>query len=93
MDMPTLCADLQAEYDVLDALLVNLDEAEWNTPTPAPGWLVRDQISHLGWTDRVATLAVSEPERFTTEIVSQPRQQRAVRQPGQFVPRTGTAGA
>ena len=58
MDMHTLCVDLQAEYDVLDALLVNLDEAGWNTPTPALGWLVRDQISHLGWTDRAATLAV-----------------------------------
>jgi len=80
VDMHTLCADLQAEYEVLDTLLVRLDEAGWNTPTPAPGWLVRDQISHLGWTDRAATIAVSEPERFSTEIVSQPRQERAARQ-------------
>src|SRR5262245_9220874 len=80
MDMHTLCADLQAEYDVLDVLLVRLDEAGWNTPTPAPGWLVRDQISHLGWTDRAATVAVSDPERFAAEIVSQPRQERAVQQ-------------
>jgi hypothetical protein len=36
MDMHTLCTDLQAEYDVLDAFLACLDEAGWNTPTPAP---------------------------------------------------------
>ena len=80
MDMPTLCTDLQAEYDVLDALLVSLDEAGWNAPTPAPGWLVRDQVSHLGWTDRAATVAVSEPERFVAAVASQPRQERAARQ-------------
>jgi len=80
MDMHTLCTDLQAEYDVLDAFLACLDEAGWNTPTPAPGWLVRDQISHLGWADRAATLAVTTPERFTTELVSQPRQERVAHQ-------------
>jgi uncharacterized protein (TIGR03083 family) len=80
MDMPTLCADLQAEYDVLDALLACLDEAGWNTPTPAPGWLVRDQINHLGWADRAATLAVTAPARFTTELVAQPRHERVAHQ-------------
>lgn len=80
MDMHMICTDLQAEQEALDTLLASLDEASWNTPTPAPGWLVRDQISHLGWTDRTATIAVSEPDRFTTAILPQSRQERAARQ-------------
>jgi uncharacterized protein (TIGR03084 family) len=78
--MDAMCADLQAEQEALDAILVGLDEAAWSRPTPAPGWMIRDQISHLGATDRTATLAAAEPQRFQVEILSQPRQQRAAAQ-------------
>jgi uncharacterized protein (TIGR03084 family) len=80
VDMHTICADLQAEQADLDTFLSRVDEADWNTPTPAPGWMVRDQISHLGTTDRTATIAAAEPERFTTEITTQTRQERMQRQ-------------
>lgn len=80
MDIQTMCRDLQAEHEALEAILQPLDEPGWDAPTPAPGWLVRDQISHLGSTDRTATVAVTEPERFTTEILAQPRTERAAQQ-------------
>lgn len=78
--MAGICTDLVAECDALDAILRGLDEADWNQPTPAPGWMVRDQISHIGTTDRVATIAAAEPERFRTEILAQDRGQRRARQ-------------
>ncbi len=80
VDMHAICTDLHAEHAALDALLVGLDEAAWDTPTPALGWMVRDQISHLGSTDRTATIAAAEPQRFATEILTHPREHRAVAQ-------------
>ena len=80
MDMVTICADLQAELAALDAIVSPLDESGWNTQTPAAGWLVRDQIAHIGGTDRVATIAAGEPERFQYDILTQDRSARATRQ-------------
>ena len=80
VDMHAICADLHAEHTALDTLLVGLDEAGWNTPTPAPGWMVRDQISHIGSTDRTATIAAAEPQRFHAEIAAQPRERRSIAQ-------------
>lgn len=59
-----LCADLAAEHAALDAILTPLDEAGWDRPTPAAGWTVRDQISHLANSAEAAQLAVSDPELF-----------------------------
>ncbi|KRF34724.1 TIGR03084 family metal-binding protein [Nocardioides sp. Soil805] len=53
----TVLTDLAAEGDRLDALVADLDEAGWRTPTPAAGWDVATQVGHLSWTDEVATLA------------------------------------
>ena len=58
-------ADLEAESAQLDALVAHLDDAGWATPTPAPGWTVAHQIAHLAWTDEVAAIAATDPERFT----------------------------
>jgi uncharacterized protein (TIGR03084 family) len=80
VDMHALCMDLHAEHVALDTLLVDLNDAAWDIPTPAPGWMVRDHLSHLGTTDRTATLAATEPQRFVTDVVNQPREQRAVAQ-------------
>lgn len=64
MDMHNICADLQAELGTLDAIVDHLNKTAWHHPTPAEGWMVRDQISHIGSTDRAATIAAHEPERF-----------------------------
>lgn len=64
LTVPELCDDLLAETADLDALVADLDEAGWNTPTPAEGWTVKDQISHLAFYDQTATMAVADPEAF-----------------------------
>ncbi|MFN8105820.1 MAG: TIGR03084 family metal-binding protein [Acidimicrobiia bacterium] len=61
-----VCADLAQEHRDLDGVVVELSEADWALPTPAPGWDVRDQIGHLAYFDRQAFLAVSDPEAFAT---------------------------
>ena len=53
-------ADLAAEGDLLDALVADLDESGWRTPTPAEGWDVATQIAHLAWTDEVAVAAATD---------------------------------
>lgn len=59
-----LCDDLAAEHALLDAVVCNLDEPGWSTPTPAAGWDVRDTISHLTFFDEQATLAIDDPPAF-----------------------------
>jgi uncharacterized protein (TIGR03084 family) len=65
-------ADLEAECDSLDALVAGLDSAGWDTPTPAEGWTVKDQISHLASVDEWAALAAGDPERFRAWVASLP---------------------
>jgi len=62
--LPALLGDLEDEHAELDAVLAPLAEADWDRPTPASGWAVRDQISHLAFFDEVGALAVTDPERF-----------------------------
>lgn len=62
--MPEICADLRAEHEALDAIVAPLDDAAWNTPTPAEPWNVRDQISHLSYFDDCATVAATDPVAF-----------------------------
>ena len=64
IDLTPLRADLRAEHAALDAIVGELDLDDWDTATPAEGWSVRDQISHLAFFDEQAALASAEPERF-----------------------------
>ncbi|MDX1873338.1 TIGR03084 family metal-binding protein [Mycolicibacterium sp. 120266] len=59
-----IIADLQAESDVLDALVAELPEQAWQTPTPAPGWTIAHQIAHLWWTDQTSLQAVTDEAAF-----------------------------
>ncbi|QQQ78453.1 TIGR03084 family protein [Saccharothrix sp. 6-C] len=61
-----LLDDLRAESRVLDDLVAPLDD--WTVPTPAEGWTIANQISHLRWTDRVAALAARDPEAFAEAL-------------------------
>jgi uncharacterized protein (TIGR03084 family) len=67
VSMPSLTADLLAETRVLDELLSRLDEEDWNRQTPAEGWAIRDQISHLAYFDETALMAAADPDRFRRE--------------------------
>jgi uncharacterized protein (TIGR03084 family) len=44
-----------------------LAEKDWARDTPAAGWTIRDQISHLAFFDEAATLSATDPERFRVE--------------------------
>lgn len=59
-----LLADLQAETEAVDDVLRVLPEDAWSTPTPAEGWTVADQVSHLAYFDDATTEAITEPEAF-----------------------------
>ncbi len=61
-----ILADLHAESAVLDDLVAPLDD--WSAPTPAAGWTIAHQISHLRWTDWIATLAATDPQAFADHL-------------------------
>lgn len=63
-DLTALLTDLEAEVEALDALVADLPGADWARATPAEGWTIAHQIAHLAWTDEVAVLAATEPERL-----------------------------
>lgn len=61
-----LLHDLDDEYGdcrrLVDALPT--DAPEWDLPTPAEGWAVRDQVSHLAFFDDAGRQAMVDPEGF-----------------------------
>lgn len=67
-DVAAVVDDLREESGELDALVGGLGEEAWRRATPAEGWTVAHQIAHLAWTDGVALLAATEPERFGDEV-------------------------
>jgi uncharacterized protein (TIGR03084 family) len=64
IDLSALCADLAAEHADLDRILAGLSPPDWDAPTPAAGWLVRDQVAHLASGDTRARLAATDPAAF-----------------------------
>ncbi len=67
-DLTAILADLAAEHADLDGIVASLDAAAWDTPTPAEGWSVRDQVGHLAFFDRAAVEAMTDPDAFTAGL-------------------------
>ncbi len=67
VDMSALAADLAAETAELRKLVAALDEPGWRLPTPADGWSIADQFSHLAFFDDAAIRSAADPEGFTAE--------------------------
>jgi uncharacterized protein (TIGR03084 family) len=63
-DLEAICGDALAEHDELAAILVDIPPEDWERPTPAAGWTVRDQLSHLAYFDGAARLSIAEPDAF-----------------------------
>ena len=63
-DVAALGRDALAEHDDLRAILSGVSEEAWESPTPAAGWTVRDQVSHLAYFDGAARLAMVDPDAF-----------------------------
>jgi uncharacterized protein (TIGR03084 family) len=57
-------ADLKTEGEILDQTVAGLDAAQWDLPTPAPGWTIKHQVAHLSSTARIAGISASDPELF-----------------------------
>ncbi len=70
VDMAALAADLAAESAVTRALVAGLDETGWHTPTPAAGWDIADQISHLAYFDEVTVRSAVHPAEFEAELAA-----------------------
>ncbi|MEA2487625.1 MAG: hypothetical protein QOF16_1279 [Actinomycetota bacterium] len=69
--MPEIAAivcDLGAELSELDEVVAGLADGDWDLPTPAEGWSIRDQIAHLAFFDEQATRAVEEPDAFAVAL-------------------------
>ena len=66
--MDAICRDLAAEHDALDRVVAELAPAQWARSTPAEGWTIGDQISHLWYFDRAARLAALDPEAFSASV-------------------------
>jgi uncharacterized protein (TIGR03084 family) len=61
--------DLAVESERLDALVADLLEEGWRTPTPAEGWDVATQVAHLAWTDEAALAAATDKEAWDTLVL------------------------
>jgi len=64
VSMDDLARDLELETVVLQRILDGLTDEQWTWPTPAPGWSVTDQMSHLAHSDEVAVLSASDRAGF-----------------------------
>ena len=60
-----LAADLEAETRELTAVLDAMADSGWDAPTPAEGWTVRDQVTHLAFFDDAVLLSLRDPDGFT----------------------------
>jgi uncharacterized protein (TIGR03084 family) len=53
--MREILSDLVAEQQALDQFLQRINERQWNLPTSAPGWSIKDTVSHLAYTERFSS--------------------------------------
>jgi uncharacterized protein (TIGR03084 family) len=63
-DLGALTADLVAETASLDGILGPLPPGQWQLPTPAVGWTIADQVSHLAYFDEATLLSIRDPDLF-----------------------------
>lgn len=53
--------DLVDEYDRLEAILAGLTPDQWSTPSGAPGWTIRDVVTHLAQTEEAVSQSLAAP--------------------------------
>ena len=67
VSMAALADDLAAESGELRTVLAGLDAPTWRQDTPAEGWTILDQLTHLAYFDDVALRAAVDPDAFLAE--------------------------
>ena len=65
-----LLDDLADEQGALDLVLARMTAAQWDLPSHAPGWRVRDQITHLAHFDEKAALAIADADAFRADAAA-----------------------
>lgn len=70
----SLADDLAGETAALAPLLAGVGEADWDAPTPADGWSIRDQVTHLAFFDDTSLLSI----RDATAFIAQAQQLQAL---------------
>ena len=58
--MREILSDLVAEQQSLDQFLQRVAIRDWDRATPAPGWSIRDTVSHLATFEEYAYNALAE---------------------------------
>ena len=66
--MRDILADLVAEQQSLDQYLQGIRDRDWDRPTPAKGWSIRDQVSHLASSEEYAHNAIEEGGSRLAEV-------------------------
>ncbi|MGN9844756.1 TIGR03084 family metal-binding protein [Nonomuraea sp. H19] len=66
--MAELLDDLRAETASFETLLRPLRDEDFELATPAEGWAIRDQVSHLAWFDDAAARAATDPDGFHASL-------------------------
>lgn len=66
-ELRPLINDLADESTALFEVLSPLTEQEWALPTPAVGWSITDQVSHLAYFDETTLLSLTDADRFRRE--------------------------
>ena len=69
-DLSALTADLVAETASLQEILGPLTPPQWQLPTPAEGWSIADQVSHLAYFDETTLLSIRDPDLFRREAAA-----------------------
>jgi uncharacterized protein (TIGR03084 family) len=69
-DLGVLIDDLAVETAVLRQILAPLTDADWRRATPAAGWTIGDQVSHLAHFDLVAVASATDAARFAAEVAT-----------------------
>ena len=63
-ELSVLVDDLVTESAALYGVLDQVGPAEWLLPTPATGWRVGDQVSHLAYFDETTLQSLVDPDQF-----------------------------
>lgn len=62
--LDAVVVDLKDETAAIVSVLAGLREASWDAPTPAAGWSIRDQVTHLAFFDDATIMAATDPGAF-----------------------------
>jgi uncharacterized protein (TIGR03084 family) len=64
----SVVADLRAETTEIVSVLSGLRPSRWDASTPADGWTIRDQVTHLAFFDDATLLALADPASFEMQL-------------------------